>query len=38
MPEYDLTETRSNAQTAIWIITLAVFAAVIGAAFYLLAL
>jgi hypothetical protein len=38
MPGYDLPVTRNNLQTAIWILTLAVFVAVIGTAFYLLAL
>ena len=38
MPEYDLPEIRSKLHTAIWIFTLGVFATVIGAAFYLLAL
>jgi len=38
MPEYDLPETQSNFQTALWILTLAIFAAMVAAAFYLLAL
>jgi hypothetical protein len=38
MPGYDLPETRSNLRTAIWILTLAAFVAIVGTAFYLLAL
>jgi len=38
MPEYGPSETRSTLGAAIWFLMLAVFVALIGAAFYLLAL
>ena len=38
MPEYDLPETQSRLQATIWILTLAICAVMIAAAFYVLAL